>query len=665
MLKKIISLTIICLFISTFVNAQVDNTKKGSWQCYNKRINNPNVLKTIDKSANSPKHSFDVLNYKLNFNIYSCYTTPYPKSFSAKNEITFRVDSTLNFIKLNAVNTSIVVDSVRLAGVSFTHASNILTINLDRTYNPGETVIVRVCYRHQNVSDGAFYVSSGFVFTDSEPEGARKWFPCWDKPSDKALLDITAKVPATVKLGSNGRLADSTKINDTIYFHWISRDPVATYLTVLTSKVNYNLAIVNWQNPTTSEIVPMRFYYNSGEDVTAMKNMIVPLTTFYSQLFGDHPFEKNGFATLNNQFAWGGMENQTLTSLCPNCWESSLLAHEFAHQWFGDMITCATWADIWLNEGFATFIEALWTENQSGYNAYKAEIVDHANSYISNNPGWAISNPDWAINTPSVNTLFNYAITYEKGCCVLHQLRYVLGDTQFFAAIKSYATDLGEFKYKSATIADFMTKMNTVTGQNLDWFFNEWIYQPNHPNYQNLYNFQNLGNGNWQVNFTAKQTNTYFYKMPIEYKITFTNSTDTTIRVMNDVNNQTFSFQFNRQPSAIQFDPENNIVLKTATLTVNLIDDKTYASNTIQLQQNEPNPCLKSTTIKYFIPENTKIKITLYDNNANLLKTLIDSYQTIGSHNLELDCSNLPAGNYYYKLETKQNILTRKLIKVN
>ena len=85
--------------------------------------------------------------------------------------------------------------------------------------------------------------------------------------------------------------------------------------------------------------------------------------TTYSELFGEHPFEKNGFATLNNQFVWGGMENQTLTSLCPNCWDEGLISHEFAHQWFGDMITCATWADIWLNEGFATYTEALWLEH--------------------------------------------------------------------------------------------------------------------------------------------------------------------------------------------------------------------------------------------------------------------------------------------------------------
>jgi aminopeptidase N len=426
---------------------------------------------------------------------------------------------------------------------------------------------VKIYYRHNNVSDNAFYVSNGMVFTDCEPEGARKWFPSWDKPSDKATIELRAKTPATVKLGSNGRLADSIKTADTIYYHWISRDPVATYLTVVSAKVNYGLDIVNWVNPSDpNDILPIRFYYNVGENLTAAKQRIIPLTTFFSETFGKHPFEKNGFATLNNQFVWGGMENQTLTSLCPNCWGEYLMAHEYAHQWFGDMITCATWADIFLNEGFATFSEALWSESKSGYASYKSDINNEANSYLGSNPGWAISNPNWAVTTPANNQLFNYAMTYAKGACVLHLLRYVLGDSLFFTGLKAYAAD-PSLKYRSAVIPDFKNVMATVSGQNLDWFFDQWIYQPNHPIYQNGYYFAQAGS-NWEVGFQAKQvqTNTVFFKMPIQLKISFASGSDTMIQVMNDVNNQMYFFTFNREPLSIQFDPVNEIVLKVATL---------------------------------------------------------------------------------------------------
>jgi len=572
-MKNFVFTALFILLSLQFSQAQNFNSyNKGSEYCSENKIRSSNFDPALNVTADI-RHSFDVIDYKLNLDLFNCFISPYPKSFTGSVIVTFQVDSTLNSIKLNAVNSSLVIDSVRLAGVSFSHLSNILTINLNRTYNVGETAQVKIYYKHNNVSDGAFYVSNGFLFTDCEPEGARKWFPCWDKPSDKATLDLTARVPATVKLGSNGYLADSTKIVDTIYYNWISNDPIATYLMVMTGKVNYNLDIVYWNkisNPNDS--IPIRFYWNQGESVSALNSMkikVPQMMTTYSQLFGEHPFEKNGFATLNNQFVWGGMENQTLTSLCPNCWDESLIAHEFAHQWFGDMITCATWADIWLNEGFATYTEALWLEHLYGYSSYKSEIVSDASTYLSSNPGWAISDPSWAVVTPNVNTLFNYAITYMKGACVLHLLRYVMGDADFFDGFYSYAND-PNLKYKSAVIPDFKEHMSTAYGEDLSWFFDAWIYQPNHPVYQNQYWFQNISTGIWEVGFVARQTqtNSSFHKMPIEIKLSFSSGADTTIRVMNDSNNQIYSWNFTRQPVSIVFDPSNNIVLKTATLSV-------------------------------------------------------------------------------------------------
>ena len=562
-MKNLLTILLLSSFVLT-ANIYAQD-ERGAVSCSHKKSNT--ALMKIENMFSGPLHSFDVLDYKLDMDIYNCFLSPYPKSFKGSVLVTFKVDSALSAISLNAVNTSLVIDSVRLSGVSFTHTNNILAINLNRAYAVGETTQVKIYYRHNNVTDNAFFVSNGMVFTDNEPERARNWFPCWDRPSDKATVELRAKTPATVKLGSNGRLADSTKIADTIYYHWISRDPVATYLVVISAKVNYGLDIVTYVNPSDpTDTFPIRFYYNAGENITDAKQRIIPINTHFSQVFGKHPFEKNGFATLNNQFQWGGMENQTLTSLCPGCWGEYLMAHEYAHQWFGDMITCATWADIFINEGFATFSEALWSESKSGYSAYKSDINSEASSYLSGNPGWAISNPNWAVTTPNTNTLFNYAITYAKGACVLHLLRYVLGDTQFFTGLKNYATD-PSLKYKSAVISDFKNVMAATSGQNLDWFFDQWIFQPNHPVYQNGYYFVQHGS-NWEVGFQAKQTqtNTVFFKMPIEIKITFTSGPDTTIRVMNDVNNQLFNFMFTRQPSSVQFDPSNQIVLKNATL---------------------------------------------------------------------------------------------------
>jgi aminopeptidase N len=561
-------LTFFLLFVAS--GTTLAQELKGSELCSQKKMSAA-YLPSLGDSPNTPRHSFDVLNYKLNLDIYNCFLSPYPKSYTAWEIITFRVDTALNAITLNAVSTSLVIDSVRTAGVSFMHASDILTINLNRTYAPGEQADVKIYFRHNNVTDNAFYTSAGMVFTDCEPEGARKWFPCWDKPSDKATIDLTAKTPASAKLGSNGRLADSTTVADSTWFHWVSRDPLSTYLVVMSAKVNYGLNIVYWHkisNPNDS--IPIRFYYNSGENPATMMQRIIPMTTQYSTLFGEHAFEKNGFATLNSQFPWGGMENQTLTSLCTNCWSENLISHEFSHQWFGDMITCGTWADVWLNEGFATYCEALWFEYTGGYTSYKNDINSDASGYISGNPGWPIYNPSWAVTTPPVGTLFNTPITYNKGACVLHMLRYMLGDTVFFSVLKSYATDTTNFKLKNSVTADFVTKVNQVTGQDLTWFFNQWVYQPNHPVYANTYNITDLGGGRWMVGFKARQTqtNTVFFTMPIELKITFSTGPDTLFRVTNNVNNQAFAYRFSRQPTTFTFDPNNNIVLKQGTTAV-------------------------------------------------------------------------------------------------
>ncbi|MGE5458134.1 MAG: M1 family aminopeptidase, partial [Methanococcaceae archaeon] len=274
-----------------------------------------------------------------------------------------------------------------------------------------------------------------------------------------------------------------------------------------------------------------------------------------------------GFAAVGSQFTWGGMENQTLTTICTGCWGTNLISHEFAHQWFGDMITCATWADITLNEGFATYCEALYMEHTNGYMNYKAYIDADANEYKDYNPGWPIYNPDWAVTTPNVNKLFNTAITYDKGACVLHMLRYVMGDALFFQGLKNWSN---AFQYKSAYLSDLQQTMSNTFGNDLTWFFNQWYNTPNHPNYANNYYISDQGNSTWEVGFLAKQTQTStgFFSMPLELKVTFTNGTDTTMKVFNNVNNQLFTFAFNKKPNAFYFDPNENIVLKNATLTL-------------------------------------------------------------------------------------------------
>jgi len=652
------------LILAAGSRAQEQKLQNGAYYCSQKKSSGRFVASKPCNVATVPPHSYNVLKYTMSVDLYNCYITPYPKNFNGSVIIDFKIDTALNKIKLNADNVSLTIDSVRLAGISFTHASDTLKVQLNRTYVAGETASVKIYYHHNNVTDGAFYVNTGFVFTDAEPEGARKWFPCWDHPSDKALFELTAKVKASVRLGSNGRLADSTLVGDVLTYHWISDQNVATYLMVMTSKVDYQVNINYWHklsNPADS--IPLRYYFNLGENPAPVMSILPAMTTWYSQNFIEHPFAKNGFATLNSDFVWGGMENQTLTSLCPNCWQESLAAHEFAHQWFGDMITCGTWADIWLNEGFATWCEAFWYESYGGYSAYKTSINNDANYYLSTNSGWAISDPAWAVTTPNVNTLFDYSITYMKGASVLHQLRYVLGDSLFFATMKSYSADT-LLQFQSATIQDFNAKVNQVTSANYDWFFDEWIFQPNHPVYQNTYNMKDIGGGLWKVNFFAKQVQTTppFFKMPVEILVHFLNGTDTTVKVMNDVNYQQFAWTFNKQPVYAQFDPNRQIVLKAGSTVVSV--DENSSAGPVTLFQNAPNPANTATTIRYNLDKPVYAELDITDLPGIRVMQLVRDLQDAGMHEVTVDCSGLKAGTYLYKLTAGTFVQYRKLVVV-
>lgn len=656
LIMKRLNLISIILLFGIISHAQQWEPDGGAGCAHRKQQMDP--AKMSVRSANSPRHTFDVLNYSLNLDLYHNYAPPYPRYFNAQNTITFRVDTALSEIRLTADQTSLQINAVGLAGTSFVHLPDTLLIFLDRQYMPGEIVDVSIDYEHLDVPDQAFYVDGGNVFTDCEPQGARRWFPCWDEPADKATLELRAKVPANVKLGSNGRLADSTTMADTTWYTWISRDPIATYIMVLTSRINYNLDIVQWKKPAPStDTLPIRFYYNPGENPSRIKNMIVPLSDFYYSMFGDHPFEKDGFATVTRQFAWGGMENQSLTTLCQGCWNDELLiAHEYAHQWFGDMITCATWADIWLNEGFASYFEAEWAGKKSGPVAYQSRLQYYANYYLNANPGWAISNPEWATNMPSTNVLFNYAITYAKGASVLYMFKYVAGDSLFYHTLYEYANDTAEFRYKTATIPDFMNKVNQVTAQDFDWFFNQWLYEPNHPVYENTYSFAPQQDQRWKVSFRTSQmqTNTVFFKMPLELKIMFNDGSDTLVRVMNDVNGQDFYFIFDKMPVDLIFDPGNRIVLKNANtaVSVNTPAPGNYGMNV------HPNPANNRCILTFNAPIAGTYTYAFMDLQGRLIKKEEMVITAPGIKTIEI--STLGYANGMYVLTLSQGRLTEQ-----
>lgn len=511
--------------------------------------------------------TFDVSSYSISLNLYKNFLKPFPASFTANETVTFIALAKTGQVILDASNSSLSIDSVSSPAISFTHEKDFLTINLDRLYDSTEMFDLKIYYKHKDIKDSSVYVRNGMFYTDCETAGARKWFPCVDRPNDKALVTLRAKVPRNVLLVANGALTDSVVSGDTTTYEWTSKYPIATYLVAIAASTRYNLDLVYWKRPgNPSDSIEIRFYWQNGEtsfNLSNVKSLTGKMLDVFSKKYGEYPFEKLAIATTNSDFPWGGMENQTIITLCPDCWIEDLVSHEIIHQWFGDLISPATWADIWLNEGFATFNEAVWIESQKDYKAYKKHLMIEAQRYLRNNPGWSIYDKSWNTSMPNDSILFDVYIAYAKSGCVIHLLRYVLGDSVFFNCLYQYAND-PYFKYGNATTEEFIQLVNLVSMRDMNWFFDQWLYKPNHPVYQNNHSYEELSGGKWKLNYTVNQIqkNAGFFKMPIELKITLKNEPDTLIRVMNDYNLQTFTFEFDAEPMKVSFDPNNEIILK-------------------------------------------------------------------------------------------------------
>lgn len=508
----------------------------------------------------APAQSFDVLNYSLELNLYNNFSSPYTHYFDGKETITLKSLQNLDKIILNASSKSLVIDSVIGNKILFKHQNDSLIIKSEKVIKKDNKIILQIFYHHKDVIDESFFVKDGMLFTMNAPEGARNWFPCFDHPSDKATFSVKVKTPKDVLLASNGLLKDSVQSADTIYYQWETKFPIATYLINITAKANYKLDIEAWRN------IPIRYYWNQGENVKNLKEIesIIPtMLNLYSRLLGNFPFEKVGFATLNDQFSFGGMENQTIISLCPDCWEKGLIAHELAHEWFGNMISPKHWSDIWLNEGFATYIEGLWHEKTLGETAYNNYIKRNAERYFSSDKFFPIYNPKWAKRTPSIDSLYNGSIIYSKAALVLHTLRKVIGDSLFFKAIYSYVND-PKLKYANATTDDFINHINKTTGKNLNWFFDEWLKFPKHPVYNVYYSIKTKPEQRWQIDLKITQVNLndFIFKMPIELVIMFNDGTSENKMIYNEVQNQNYTFNFDKKPVGILFDNSYKIPLK-------------------------------------------------------------------------------------------------------
>ncbi|MBK7629320.1 MAG: T9SS type A sorting domain-containing protein [Ignavibacteriales bacterium] len=558
----------------------------------------------------------------------------------------------------------LIVDSVFFNGNSttFTRGSNKLNIALNGTFNQGDEITTIVYYHGTPGSSGfgSFEFSSQggnpAIWTLSEPYGAKDWWPAKDTPADKAdSADFWITVSISLIPASNGKLMEITDNgNGTHTYKWKSSYPIAQYL--LSMAITNYAEYTNYYNYSPTDSMPINHFLYPGSLNSNISQLdkTPGMIEVYAEHFGDYPFinEKYGHA----QFGWGGgMEHQTITSM--GGFGDMLIAHELAHMWFGDKITCKDWHHIWLNEGFATYGECVMNEawyGKAGYDSYIANKIANAKNAVGS---------IWVQDISSVNQIFNSNRTYSKGSVVLHMLRGIVGDSVFFNILRTYAAD-PNVAYGVAVTEDFQAVAESVSGMNLNYFFQEWIYGENYPRYSVVWGKQNISGNLYNLSLKINQnvnSNPTFFTMPVQVKVNFENS-DTLITVFNNAQNQDFNISVNGMPTSISFDP-GNWILKNLNSIVTGVEPE-INPNTYSLEQNYPNPFNPNTTIKFNLANEGFTSLKIYNVLGKEVAAIVNGELTAGTHSVSFDASNLPSGIYMYTLTSGRFTETMKMLMI-
>jgi aminopeptidase N len=652
----IIKIVTVVLFLTGLLLTQENNQIlrdkpwiKAERERYEKTIELSKVMYPGDSKI-------DVTYYGLDLKI-----TTGPNYLIGNVTIGVRTDTTsLNTCFLDLRNI-LTVDSILLNGTAaaFSHSSNKINITLDHTYSQGEPFTLKVYYHGVPGGSGfgGFYFGthSGtpIIATLSESYSGPYWWPQKDTPADKAdSSDVWMTVADNLIAVSNGTLESVTNNgNGTKTYYWKSHYAIAAYLISL-AITNYTQYNTYYHYSPTDSMVITNFIY--PEDLSYVKPYVDEtdeMITVFANRYGEYPFieEKYGHA----EFQWGGaMEHQTCTSM--GFWGSGVISHELSHQWYGDMITCKDWHHIWLNEGFATYSEAVYIEAKNGKAAYDSQIAGEM-SYAKTAQGTI-----WVQNILDEGEIFDGARSYSKGGCVLHMLRGIVGDSTFFDIMRAYSDD-PNLKYGAATTEDFQQVAENVSGLDLNYFFQEWIYGENYPVYGIGWNKFLVSGNIYQVILNINQninTNPSFFTMPVQIKIN-TTSGDTLVTLFNNEQNQNFQFQVIGEPMSIVFDPGNWILktIQSVTEVKNLEVPFEYS-----LGQNYPNPFNPSTTISYQLPEKELVTIKIFNILGKEVATLVNEEKPAGKYELEFSADNLVSGVYFYKLQAGSFVETKKMI---
>lgn len=505
---------------------------------------------------------YDVQNYKLKLSL------KIPEKYIHGNlEMkAICLSDTLNFIYLNLSN-SFKINSITLNGSPsyFKHEDAYIVIQSPAVPEKNNIFTVAIDYEGSPKNKG--FDSFGFksfddepaVYTLSEPNYAPSWWPCKDLPSDKTTFEMIITVPPKLTAVSNGLLTEvKDESNGDKTFYWKESYPITTYLVSIAVGKYDTWTEIYKSRDSTKEMNVEYYTYPSytGKAKIDWANTISMLN-YFSSVFGEYPFidEKYGMA----MFGWigGAMEHQTISSMGYTLVTGTgryenVVVHELVHQWFGDAVSPKTWKDIWLNEGFATYGEALWQEHLNGKEGYINFMKKEDHGYFHG----TVYSPEGFIFGPTV---------YNKGGWVLHMLRGITGDERFFKILKTYYE---KYKYKSADTYDFKNVCEEITGTDLTYFFNQWIFNgTGRPLYkyswtsEDIKDQKNSETYSLHLNLKQAQEDYDIYKMPVKVTVRTENGEEE-FTFFNDSKIQQFEQPVKGKPVEVLIDKDNWILKK-------------------------------------------------------------------------------------------------------
>lgn len=509
------------------------------------------------------------------------------------------------------------ISTARVNGVNVavtTTSPTTRTVTLDRTYNTDEVFTLSITYSGNtvNAAFGSIAVDTQpggqpVVASLSEPYYGHMWWPLKDGDlglpgdnSDKVTADVAITVPNTYKATSNGVLlgVDGLSGNRSKY-RWSTTYPIAPYL-VSFSATPYNTWTVDYVH--AGGTTPVEFFIYPGLDTPANRTSwerSVQMMGVFAVKYGEYPFVDEKYGIYNFPFG-GGMEHQTMTG--QGSFGESLTAHELAHQWWGNMVTCQDWSHIWLNEGFATYSECIWHEFKNGFDdfsTYKSAILARKPSSV----GDSVYVPP--AQTADVGRIFDGTFSYNKGAWVLHQLRGVVGDATFFQILADYRA---AYAYQTATTDDFAAIASATSGIDLTTFFDQCVYQIGAPAYRFGWQSTNVAGQSYLLaNIQQTQTQPGYpavFEMPVDLRATISGSPQT-FTVQNNARNEWFVVPVSGSVTALLFDPDEWI-LRTSAVSLAYVPGppKLVAADPAPGALVETGPPVTQMTLTFHTPVN-------------------------------------------------------------